>query len=185
MYISPKVLEDTIVHIKDFFYKKGKSSSAVFNENCNSERLVDEAAFNKIIKTYCGSLHPKLVEAVYHKLKPKNDLGIDSETFTREFHWEVPPKEWRTAGLKKIRDWIYKMGLSSEQAFERFMNYRANKLGEGLTREDLQRACTAERIPLTMLEVDFIYRVMDENGDGVIVLPEWLEIIYEDASNPL
>jgi hypothetical protein len=81
---------------------------------------------------------------------------------------------------------MYKNGLSSEETFERLLRHKANShLDPSFSRVDFHNAIRKEKLEFSAAEADFIYSVIDKNGDGKITKEEWCSIIYEDALNPL
>lgn len=78
-----------------------------------------------------------------------------------------------------MRDWMYKNGLTSEQAFEAIAG----------TKEKFNIAHFESVIKklfnLTAPEIESIFLEIDDNKDGYIDREEWLNKIYEDSSNPL
>lgn len=90
-----------------------------------------------------------------------------------------PKNNYYIQGFKKIRDWMYQNGLTSEQAFESVAGAK-DYFNLDHFEKNMKRLFS-----LTSPEIESIFVAIDENKDGLIDRDEWLNKIYEDSNNPL
>jgi hypothetical protein len=48
-----------------------------------------------------------------------------------------------------------------------------------------RKAMKEEKLPFTLTQIDFLFRALDANNDGVIDIEEWKQKIFDDFRNPL
>ena len=125
--------------------------------------VVSEEDGRKVFKECYRNLGSNLgfgdFESIFGSIKAKNNFHIE--------------------GLRIIRDWMYKNGLTSDQAFD---NLAKNK--DKMNLKQFEEA-TQRLFDFTSPEVEALFEVIDQNKDGLIDVDEWLETVYEDSSNPL
>lgn len=90
-----------------------------------------------------------------------------------------PKNNFHITGLKLIRDWMYKFGLTSEQAFD------AISLGKQRISLEVFESELKRLFNLTSPEIELLFTGIDSNNDGYIHMEEWQEKILEDTNNPL
>ena len=172
--------EELITKIRDTFYKTGISIEKLFDNGCDDKREIDEEAFAFLIRKYCTHTISeeegrKVFKACYRNLG-SNITAIDFKTI---FGSIVPKNNFHIQGLREIRDWMYKSGLTSEQAFD---SLAKNKEHMNLAQfEEMMR----KYHKMTSPEIEAIFTAIDQNKDGLIDLDEWLDTVYEDSTNPL
>jgi Ca2+-binding EF-hand superfamily protein len=99
--------------------------------------------------------------------------------FVRIFGAIAPKNNYHIEGLRLIRDWMYKNGLTSAQAFEELANKRKRISVEEFDIE------LKKIFNMTSPEIESIFVSIDENLDGYIDRREWTDKVYEDSDNPL
>ena len=89
--------------------------------------------------------------------------------------------------IYKIRQWTIKTGLSSETSFELLCKLSNKILEKRLSRPDFHKAIgmVNELKPMTAVEIDALFHLLDSKSDGELDLEEWRSRIYEDTNNPL
>jgi Ca2+-binding EF-hand superfamily protein len=90
-----------------------------------------------------------------------------------------PKNNYYIQGFKKIRDWMYQNGITSEQAFEAISGTK-DSFNLDHFEKNMKRLFN-----LASPEIESIFIAIDENKDGLIDRDEWLNKIYEDCNNPL
>lgn len=80
---------------------------------------------------------------------------------------------------------MFKHNLSSETAFDMFLNKTGKNMQKKLARVDFHKALNACELILSAPEIDALFIVLDTNEDGYLDLNEWKARIYEDSHNPL
>lgn len=95
--------------------------------------------------------------------------------------------DWETKIIRRIRDWMFKTGYSSETSFELFLQRVDKIIQRKLSRVDFHRALNSveELRGFTAPEIDGLFKLLDTNQDGYIEVEEWRSRIYEDSQNPL
>jgi hypothetical protein len=96
-----------------------------------------------------------------------------------------PVQDWEVIGLRKLRDWMAKSLLSSELAFERILQHSSTMRSNVFSLHDFRKALQSEKLPFTVAQLDFLFKVIDQNKDGWIDLQEWGAKIFDDFRNPL
>lgn len=179
-------IEELVGKIRDCFYKTGKSIKEIFEIGCDTQGAIDEEAFAFVCKRFC---YPTISEPesrhVFQACYRNVGTNLYFNDFRNIFASVAPKNNFHIEGLKLIRDWMYKNGLTSEQAFESFVSRSA-----GPTSRETINLTEFEKVMkrlfnLTSPEIEAVFVAVDENNDGLIDREEWLNKIYEDSGNPL
>ena len=105
--------------------------------------------------------------------------------FDKVFKWELPSgADWETKTIRKIREWIFTSGLSSETAFEQLLNSVGRITQKTLSRSDFHKAM-GHCLRMPAQDLDSLFMLLDYNNDGELDILEWKTRIYEDSTNPL
>ena len=152
----------------------------IFSTGADKKGQVDEEAFTFLCKKFCS---PVISESqsryVFQTVRKKIGLDLSLADFTNIFGPVAPRYNYHIEGLRHIRDWMYKNGLTSSQAYDEIANKRRSLNIEEFDAE------MKKKFKMTSPEIEAIFVAIDENGDGLIDLTEWCEKIYEDSQNPL
>lgn len=171
---------ELIAKIRDCFYKTGNTIKEIHDIGCDKNREIDSEAFVFLCKKYC---YPSITEEdsrrVYEACYSKIGANLSLNDFQSIFGADIPKNNYHIQGLRLIRDWMYKNGLTSEQAFDQLANNR-----DRMNVEQFETAL--KRIfNMTSPEIDSVFVSIDLNNDKIIDREEWLEKVYEDSANPL
>lgn len=116
-------IEELVGKIRDCFYKTGKSIKEIFDVGCDNQGVIDEEAFVFLCKKFC---YPTISEAesrsVFQACYRNVGTNLYFNDFRNIFGSIAPKNNFHIEGLKLIRDWMYKNGLTSEQAFDSFVS---------------------------------------------------------------
>ena len=81
---------------------------------------------------------------------------------------------------------MFKNGLSSDTAFDKFCIFTDNVVTRRLSRVDFHKAILSAGLKeFRAPEIDALFNLLDLNEDGELDLDEWKSRIYEDSTNPL
>ena len=156
------------------------SMQEIFNTSADKKGQVDEEAFTFLCKKFCSPIISESQSRyIFQTVRKEIGLDLSLSDFTNVFGPIVPRYNYHIEGLKYIRDWMYKNGLTSDQAYDEIANKRRSLNIEEFDAE------MKKKFKMTSPEIEAIFVAIDENGDGLIDRTEWCEKIYKDAQNPL
>lgn len=84
--------------------------------------------------------------------------------------------------LRIVREWVQSNGLDSNQAYEKVCGL-AGKSSGVLNENELWNACKQISIDITEQQSQELFRILDNNRDGLITIDDWKRSINFD-SNP-
>ena len=84
--------------------------------------------------------------------------------------------------LRIVREWVQGNGLDSTQAYEKVCAL-AGKSSGVLNENELWNACKQISIDITEQQSQELFRILDNNRDGLITIDDWRRSINFD-SNP-
>jgi Ca2+-binding EF-hand superfamily protein len=155
--------KDIIKQLKDIFYSVKKPISEIFTEALtNGKTSMDKDSFLKCLKKYSrGSFKDSELSTLFQHVAFDSDR-IEQDRFEKFFKIEKPTKDCAVPLLKKIRDWQYNKGLSSEQSFERLLKVKDNShLDPTINRIEFHKCIRKEGIDFSAAEVDFIFNLIE------------------------
>ena len=156
------------------------STQEIFNTGANTKGQVDEEAFTFLCKKFCSPIISESQSRyVFQTVRKKIGLDLSLSDFINVFGLIAPRYNYHIEGLRYIRDWMYKSGLTSDQAYDEIANKRKSLNIEEFDTE------MKKKFKMTSPEIEAIFVAIDENGDGLIDRTEWCGKIYEDTQNPL
>ncbi|CDW76181.1 ef hand family protein [Stylonychia lemnae] len=157
-----QIAQMQIRRIKDCMYMKGIKADELYKQYKNNQSFMHD---------------PKKVEL---------DQSIPYINFVTQLQNSEISKDWESVGLKKIREWMIRKQLSSDQAFERLLilNTRSG-MKSFMTREEFRKGIMLENLPFTLKQIDFLFRAFDIDNNNSLSIKEWKSKIFDDFRNPL
>mmetsp|Transcript_28903 Transcript_28903/g.27805 ORF Transcript_28903/g.27805 Transcript_28903/m.27805 type:complete len:184 (+) Transcript_28903:1666-2217(+) len=98
---------------------------------------------------------------------------------------QEPIRDWEAVGLKKIREWMVKRQLNSKLAFDQILKFNKSIYTEHFGQEQFREAMKKEGLPFTLTQLDFLFKALDRNNDGLVDWDEWNAKVFDDFRNPL
>jgi hypothetical protein len=179
-----KPIHDVLNSIKDALYSSGQDIRTIY-ENCSpnaQNKLQRESFISGLMHEYGAPINEKDLFRAFNYLSQGQDF-IVFDIFEEALNWQGDFRD--VSVLKKIRQWMYQSGLSSEETFDALCRIKSDPTDKRLTRVDFHKGIIANKIGMSAAQIDHAFQILDSNRDGVVDFEEWLKQVYEDAHNPL
>lgn len=147
-------------------------------------RTMDKEAFLRLCSEH---RHPSQTEAenVFKHHAPRS-LQMTFEQFQNAFKSHQPSGlELETQVIRQVREWMFNLGLSSEQAFGKLCKSVGHNHAKRLTRQQFYNALIVNNVGLSAAQIDSLYTLLASEANGELDLNMWLSRIYEDGDNIL
>eukprot|EP00347_Sterkiella_histriomuscorum_P022283 403331031 len=194
------IAQQKIKQLKDLIYLKGVNADQLYKQYSFPQNKLDLEKFTKMIQDLLVdsdyNINQKEVQIMFNYIYTKGFMSDDKKfeikkilpyiNFIQILQNSEISKDWENVGLRKIRDWMVKKQLNSDQAFERILKLNnKSSLTDAINREEFRKALLIEQLPFTLKQIDFLYKALDLNHDNAVQIKEWKTKVFDDFRNPL
>jgi len=173
--------EETIniyIKLKDIIYTLG-GDSFFFGNNPSPNATLSKQRFISLLKSKEVNVNysEEVLGAVFNFLT-KVDRSLTLEEFRKHFietKTNDLSEEFENKAINMINSRIIKLSMKANEYYDHLLLKRPYRNENNLTRIDLHKVFNSEGYNFSAEEIDYLFRRMNENDDGVIDRDEFLK----------